>query len=237
MILVISSILLQPIVRGDDTVSVTSDTSQYLTGSCIDRCHVNYMAYRTQYEGKAFRHDTHSPAQGLECNQCHNNDAVNTKTHGELKIQNKDCSVCHHKEANNEACLKCHADVKDYINGSFQNTVTKIQDWMSKAVLCTDCHKPEADVSSFKDVREYCVECHNHDYGLLYDMWEETLNDGIRQFARDDSNVHNETGKLMLIGTGSGNIVIDKKHILRIVRSYGIHNFRLSQIILKSVEQ
>ena len=214
----IGAILLQPFVWGDDT-SIKSYKSQYLTGSCVDRCHVNYMAYRTIYQGEVFRHNTHSPKQGLECSQCHNNDAINTKTHGSLVIQNKDCKTCHHKETNNEDCLKCHADVRDYMNGSIQNVTKKIPDWMFKAVSCKDCHKPGLDGSSFKAVREYCIECHNLDYGLLYDTWKETLDDRIKRLHTDKM------------------ISIEIQNTLRIVQSYGIHNFRLSQILLKSIEQ
>ncbi|MCF6156473.1 MAG: hypothetical protein E3K36_14815 [Candidatus Brocadia sp.] len=244
-------VLLQPLARGDDTYAIKPDTSSFSTGSCTDRCHVNYMVYHTVYQGKVFQHKTHSPNQGLECSQCHNNDAVHTKTHGGLIIQNKDCWVCHHKRDNktisnpffmqdkenashfpiskpfiNKAlveskgdegflgktdCLHCHADVKDYINGDIQIIGIKIPDWMSQAVSCTDCHKLESGGYSFKPVREYCIECHNQDYGLLYDAWKEVLDSKIKQFCGNDNTTRDS---------------------LRLIQSYGIHNFRLSQILL-----
>jgi hypothetical protein len=112
-----------------------------------------------------------------------------------------------------EDCLKCHAGVRDYINGSIQNMAPKVPDWMSQAVSCTDCHKPSSDGYSFKSVREYCIECHNQNYGLLYDAWKEVLEDRIKQFSVNGDS-------------------IVRKDTLRLVQSYGIHNFRLSQILL-----
>lgn len=249
-------ILLQPLVWGDDIYAIKPNTPPFLTGSCTDRCHVNYMAYHTAYQGKVFQHKTHSPNQGLECSQCHNNDAVHTKTHGDLIIQNSDCWACHHKrdtkaisnplyaqdkehvsdfsinrpliKKNSEEyredkgfsgkidCLRCHADVNDYINGDIQIIGIKIPDWMSQAVSCTDCHKPESGGYSFKSVREYCIECHNQDYGLLYDAWKEALDSKIKQFCRNNLTMQDS---------------------VRLIQSYGIHNFRLSQTLLRSIER
>lgn len=225
--------------------------------SCIDRCHVNYTEYRTSYEGKIFQHKTHSPDRGLECKQCHKNDPVTTETHGRLIIRDKDCGICHHKKTdkvlvypllskNNGSlgkpiisrgypslkgnpgipvlereppgCVKCHADVRNYINGTFENSIPKIPDWMSKAVSCTDCHELGSNGYSFKAVREYCVECHNSDYGLLYDAWKETLNNKTKQFYKNGTE---------------RNI----QYLLKLVQSHGMHNFRLSQTLLRSIEQ
>ncbi|MGQ3683685.1 MAG: cytochrome c3 family protein [Candidatus Loosdrechtia sp.] len=218
------------------------------TSSCTDRCHVNYLAYRTIYQGKVFRHKTHSLNHGLACNQCHDSSPVNMEMHGRLVIQNKDCWTCHHRKtdkipinplslknnassgensdkplvksisANEDGCLKCHADVRAYINGNIKNSISKKPDWMFNAVSCTDCHKLEPEGYSFKAVRENCVECHNPDYGLLYDAWKETLSSKTKQFYKKDINK-------------------DIHDILRLVQLYGMHNFRLSQMLLESIEQ
>ncbi len=232
---------------------------RYPVNSCTDRCHVNYATYRTVYQEKIFQHKTHSPDKGLKCSRCHNNDPVNIETHGKLIIQKKDCTACHHKKIdklfipsslkdnknfgkflispayhlsngilrdptldneslNENDCHKCHTDTRDYINGDFKNVIPKITDWMYKAVSCTDCHKLELDGYSFRSVREYCVKCHNPDYGLLYDAWQETLNRKAEQICNNGIN---------------GNV----KDLLKLVQSQGMHNFRLSQILLRSVEQ
>ncbi|MCF6158291.1 MAG: hypothetical protein E3K32_06920 [wastewater metagenome] len=232
---------------------------QYPTNSCTDRCHVNYMAYRTIYQGNVFQHKSHSPDKGLECSQCHNNDPIDRETHGRLTIQNKDCTACHHKRMdtilipllskdnknfgesflfpnytvlkrilkepvlerqllNENDCLKCHADVRDYINGDLKGAVPKTPDWMYRAVSCIDCHEFGPDGYSLRAVREYCVKCHNPDYGLLYDAWQEILNKEVKRLYKND-------------------VRRDIQDLLRLIQSYGMHNFRLSKILLKSVKQ
>ena len=155
-------------------------------------------------------------------------------THGELLIQKKDCWICHHNKEHEtatrslpknqgisfqqEECFHCHAEVKDYLKGEIQGMGIKMPDWMSAAVSCTDCHKPEPDGLSFRAVRNHCIECHNNDYGLLHDAWKETLDKQIKQFNENDSGTR------------------DTRNLLRLVQSYGMHNFRLSQKLLKSMD-
>lgn len=210
----------------------------FSSGSCTDKCHVNYEAYRTVYQKEAFRHKTHSPEQGLECNQCHNNDPVDTRTHGDLIIQKKDCWDCHHKKtrevpANSlftkvgenaslppdaENCLRCHTAVKEYREGSIEHIGAKMSDWMSQSVSCGDCHKLKRDESSFKAVRESCIECHNHNYGLLYDAWKETLGREVKK-----------------ISANKADIPLNMQISLKLVQFYGMHNFRLSQLLLNQL--
>ncbi|BBO18966.1 conserved hypothetical protein [Candidatus Brocadia pituitae] len=231
LMLYLSIVAVSSIATGNDRFTVKPDDVPFPSGSCTDRCHVNYLAYYTVYQEEIFRHESHSPRQGLECHQCHNNDAVHTKTHGGLMIQKKDCWLCHHKSdqetaigsfsKNQEmslACFHCHAEIKDYLKGAIQGMGIKMPDWMSAAVSCTDCHKPEPDGISFRAVRNHCIECHNDDYGLLHDAWKETLDKQIKQINKNDSGTQNT------------------RNLLRLVQSYGMHNFRLSQKLLKSMD-
>lgn len=162
--------------------------AQYNTNSCVDRCHVDYTTYQTMYQEEFFRHRVHSPKQGMECNLCHEKYVADNKPHGNLLIQNKDCITCHHKEVRNEDCLKCHAEIKEYMDGWVQDMITKIPDWMSKDVSCSDCHKLESDGYSFKSVRNYCVECHSPGYGVMYDLWKEILDKEIKPYFETGSN-------------------------------------------------
>jgi len=98
---------------------------------------------------------------------------------------------------------------------------------MYKSVSCTDCHKLELDGASFKAVRKYCIECHNPDYGLLYDAWKDVLDSKTKHLYKNNTNTFLPT---MLQQTG--NI----QNPLRLVQSYGAHNFRLSQMLLKSMD-
>ncbi len=116
----------------------SSNKSPFPTSSRMDRCHVNYMAYRTIYQKEIFRHKMHSPDQDLECYQCH-----------------------------------------------------------------------------------------DPDYGLLYDAWKDVLDSKTKQLYKNNTNTFLPT---MLQQTG--NI----QNPLRLVQSYGVHNFRLSQMLLKSMD-
>ncbi|GAN31711.1 hypothetical heme protein [Candidatus Brocadia sinica JPN1] len=251
--------------------------TQYPTGSCIDRCHVNYATYQTMYDAEFFRHRVHSPKQGMECNLCHENYIADMKPHGNLIIQDKDCVTCHHKAVRNAECLKCHAGIKDYMEGCIQDMLTNVPDWMSKDVSCSDCHKLELDGSTFKPVRESCIECHSTGYGALCDLWKEILDGEIKQYCENERNIlnavgHNQTqssGAIILaeqINTVAKYLFSDsfvsplspeeegerrnksqkkrvlpldisnRHNLLQFIRSYGIHNILLSQILLKSME-
>ena len=217
-----------------------------LATSCTDRCHVNYKGYRTIYQGKIFRHRSHTPEQGLQCDRCHCSDPVDTKTHGRIIIEDKDCCKCHHKKKEkaplsaslqkqnivttsvfsdtknvgvaknpgNKICLKCHAVVKEYRDGLMENSrVRKTPDWMSRSVSCTDCHKVDTERNAFMPVRDYCVECHNSDYGLLYDAWKDLFRKQAGQTANDGTNA---------------------PFYLKQIQKYGMHNFRLSKELLRT---
>ncbi|MEK7290139.1 MAG: multiheme c-type cytochrome [Planctomycetota bacterium] len=223
--------------------------SHFLSTSCTDRCHVNYKGYRTIYQGKMFRHRSHSPEQGLQCDRCHSSDAVDTETHGRIIIGDKDCCKCHHKKkektplsaslqkqdavatsvffdtknvevvkgSDNKICLKCHAVVKDYRDGIVKNSnVRKTPDWMSRSVSCTDCHKVDAERNDFMPVRDYCVECHNSDYGLLYDAWKDLFRKKAGQAANEGTHA---------------------PFYLKQIQKYGVHNFRLSKALLRTPDE
>ena len=217
--------------------------------SCTDRCHVNFKGYRSIYQGKTFRHRSHSPEQGLQCDRCHSSDAVDTKTHGRIIIGDKDCCKCHHKkkektplraslqqqnvvtrsvfsdtkngevvkDSGNKICLKCHAAVKDYRDGLLENSsVRKTPDWMSRSVSCTDCHQVDAERNAFLPVRDYCVACHNSDYGLLYDAWKDLFQNKTGQTANDG---------------------IKAPFYQKQIQKYGMHNFRLSKALLRTPDE
>ena len=215
---------LNSLTSGEENLLMRQTPLVYPSGSCTDRCHVNYLHYRTKYKEGVFLHNRHSPLQNIECCECHTNDPANTETHGDLIIEETGCKKCHHNEAKNEDCLKCHSAVNDYRNGSFRYAdihapVTVTPDWMYKAVLCTDCHKQEENSFLFRDIRSICIECHNDDYGLLYDKWKAFLREGTQPVIRENNN-----------GTKM------EKYVKQI-QQYGIHNIQLSRMLLKGMQK
>ncbi|MEK6622136.1 MAG: multiheme c-type cytochrome, partial [Planctomycetota bacterium] len=121
------------------------------------------------------------------------------------------------KDSGNKICLKCHAVVKDYRDGIVKNSsVRKKLDWMSRSVSCTDCHKVDAKSNAFMPVRDFCVECHNSDYGLLYDAWKDLFQKKSGQAANDGTNA---------------------PFYLKQIQKYGVHNFRLSKTLLRTPDE
>jgi len=118
---------------------------------------------------------------------------------------------------------------------------------MSRVVKCDDCHKYSEESLKFKAVKEYCIECHNGDYGKLYNAWTKSIEERLKEF-----NLRVQ----LLVGDDVRNIDIDpnrhEKPVGRVdmdaflektgfavglVSRYGTHNFNLSRAILDSLEE
>ena len=145
---------------------IQQSNDHYTTGSCVDRCHVDFMKYQTMYHEEFFRHRVHSPRQGMECHLCHENYVDNTKPHGNLVIQNKDCVTCHHKDASDEDCLKCHAEVKEYMAVQYKK-ITPFEHKTHTGKLaenfklrCTTCHTNLGGERHFEMDINTCNTCH-----------------------------------------------------------------------------
>lgn len=162
-----------------------------VTQSCINRCHVNYLAYQSPYQKRIFRHRIHSPGKGFDCGLCHANDAVGLETHGKLIVQDKDCLACHHKDKDTEDCWRCHAGIQEYREGNIGGFHAKIPDLMVRDVSCTGCHQLLQGGAAFKPVRENCVECHDSSdsYGKIYDIWKKILRDECTQCEEEERDI------------------------------------------------
>lgn len=165
--------LLLPLVSGDNNilaadVSIKSDnvlkhrTVKQNIDSCTERCHVNYMAYKNEFdsskEKEVFKHETHSLEQGLDCISCHDDKEVNTKGHGELTINHKNCLKCHHVEVKDSQCKSCHTGIDTnpmkYKKEKFLHGFTVDSD-----VDCALCHIKDPQASMKEKIN--CVKCHH----------------------------------------------------------------------------
>ena len=79
-----------------------------------------------------------------------------------------------------------------------------------KEIFRHKMHSPDQDLE--------CYHCHNPDYGLLYDAWKDVLDSKTKQLYKNNTNT------------------LNIQNPLRLVQSYGMHNFRLSQMLLKSMD-
>jgi len=161
-----------------------------VTHSCIDRCHVNYLAYEAPYQKRIFSHRAHSPGKGFDCDLCHTNSAVGTETHGKLIVQDEDCLACHHKEKDVEDCRRCHVGIQEYREGNIKGFNAKVPDIMVRDVSCTGCHQLTYDGTAFKPARQKCIECHDSSdsYGKIYDIWKEILHNACMQYEEEETD-------------------------------------------------
>ncbi|MFN3466253.1 MAG: hypothetical protein ACK4WF_00955, partial [Candidatus Brocadiales bacterium] len=137
--------------------------------SCTDRCHVNSLSYRNDFEGEVFQHVTHTPAQamnrsgsgqgwGLHCVDCHEDKEVHREGHGRLTIDKEACLGCHHVDNKNESCSRCHKNIDarpmDYNGRPFVHGFTADSDFN-----CKECHLADPRSSMREGIN--CQKCHH----------------------------------------------------------------------------
>ncbi len=191
-----------------------------------------------------FKHSQHQE-QELSCKACH---SVNHEVDSGIDEYKQNCSKCHHASEEIVRCTQCHMEPNVLLLGNAGiDGVALLPDMMSRSVKCEDCHKYNEEVLKFKGVGEYCIECHNRDYGKLYSAWIKTIEDRLEGFSSriqlliendmkiTDNNMDNEVKEqeqmdmdIFLEKTGSAVDLITK---------YGAHNFNLTINILDSLEE
>ena len=196
----------------------------------------------------SFRHSQH-PEQNMSCKECH---SISHENDAGIVEYNLNCSKCHHASEEKIACVKCHMEPSEYLRGKIEvEEITPVPDMMSMAVKCEDCHKYDDEGLKFKGVKEYCIECHNDDYGKLYNAWTKTIKDRLREFNRRvqsldedgnflyknksdaESNKKKEAGEQSNLDT-----FIEKTGgIVNLITKYGTHNFNLTRILLDYVDE
>ncbi len=110
----------------------------------------------------------------------------------------------------------------------------------------------------FTGIKEHCVECHNNNYGKLYDAWMNTIRSEVRkinyrllflfeesQFSYTDvieeANVNgnkdgvNEDEKMEF--QSNLNTFLEKtSKLVDLITKYGTHNFNLTRLLLDYVK-
>ena len=191
----------------------------------------------------SFSHSEHSE-QNLSCRKCH---SISHKSEVGIVEYGLNCSKCHHISENKRGCIDCHKEPSEYLMGTAGVVeIAFAPDTMSRAVKCEDCHKYNEGILKFKGVEEYCVECHNSDYGRLYNAWTKTIEDRLNGFSSRVQllveSVIKVTGKDMG-NEGKSEELIDMDIFLEetgktvdLITRYGTHNFNLTISILDNLE-
>ncbi|MFQ5687516.1 MAG: cytochrome c3 family protein [Candidatus Scalindua sp.] len=196
----------------------------------------------------SFRHSQH-PEQDMSCKECH---SISHENDAGIVEYNLNCSKCHHISEEKTECVECHKEPSEYLRGKTGvEGIIPVPDMMSMAVKCDDCHKYDREGLKFKGVKEYCIECHNGDYGELYNAWTKTIKDRLRIFNYSIQSI-GEDGNFLYknesdvdvekredAGNQSNvNMFLEKTgKTVDLVTKYGIHNFNLTRILLDDLEE
>ena len=196
----------------------------------------------------SFRHTQH-PEQDLSCRECH---LISHENDAGIIEYNLNCSQCHHDSEEKAGCIECHKEPLAYLRGKIGiKEITPIPDMMSRAVKCGDCHKYNSEKLKFRGVEEYCIECHNGDYGKLYNAWMKTIKDRLRELNLrvqnlvEDGNVafknksDIDEDKDVETGRGSGlDTFINETGVnVGLITKYGTHNFNMTKMLLDYLEE
>ena len=192
----------------------------------------------------SFRHSQH-PENNLSCKDCH---SINHENDVGMVEYNINCSKCHHVSDDGAECVECHKEPLAYLIGETGlKEIAPAPDIMSRAVKCNDCHKYNEESLEFKGVEEYCIECHNGDYGKLYNAWIKSIKDRLEEFnlrvqllvGEDVRNIDVDPGRQeKAVGRVDMDTFLEKSGFaVGLVSRYGTHNFNLSRAILDSLEE
>ncbi|MFQ5715445.1 MAG: hypothetical protein ACE5GU_15585 [Candidatus Scalinduaceae bacterium] len=228
------------------------------------KCHendINRSFYTDLQREKAlswtisFDHSQH-PEQDLSCKECH---LISRDNDVGIVGYNLNCSKCHHVTEEVMDCAKCHKEPSAYLRGEIEvEGIDPVPDMMSRAVKCKDCHKYDGESLKFKGVKEYCIECHNNNYGKLYDAWGNTIRSEVKkinyrllslfeesQFSYADvieeanvnGNKDGENEDEKITSQSASDAFLEKTSKLAdLITKYGTHNFNLTKLLLDYVK-
>ena len=196
----------------------------------------------------SFKH-SHHPVEDISCEKCH---VISQKNESGIVEYSLNCSKCHHDSEINVGCIECHKEPFAYLMGEIGvKEITTIPDMMSRVVKCEDCHKYDGERSQFREGEEYCIECHNKDYGRLYNAWTETIRERLKGFNHRIQDLVEDSNNTFLNGltiNEGKDIAVEEKSVLDtfineagltvdLITKYGTHNFNLTRTLLDYLEE
>lgn len=199
----------------------------------------------------SFNHSQH-PEEDLSCKGCHE---ISRENDVGVMGYNRNCSKCHHVTEEVMGCAECHRESLAYLKGEIEvEGIDSLPDTMSRAVKCEACHKYDEESLKFTGIKEYCVKCHNNNYGKLYDAWRNTIRNEVRKInyrllflfeeslfsytdVIEEANVNgnkdgaNEDEKME--SQAASDAFLEKtSRLADLITKYGMHNFNLTKSLL-----
>jgi hypothetical protein len=194
-----------------------------------------------------FDHSQH-PEQNLSCKECH---LISRENDVGIVGYDLNCSKCHHVTEEVMDCVKCHKEPSAYFRGEIEvEEINPVPDMMSRAVKCEDCHKYDEKGLKFKEVKEYCMECHNNNYGKLYDAWRNIIRSKVRKFNyhllrlceeyrfpyTDRSNMKESEDEKRVLQSDLDTFLEKTSKLIHLITKYGMHNFNLTRLLMDYVK-
>ena len=195
----------------------------------------------------SFEHSQH-PEKDMACIECH---AITNENDAGIVAYNLNCTECHHVSGEKKVCMECHKGPSDYIKGDVEVAeISTMPDTMSRSVKCEDCHKFDEAKLQFREVKENCIECHNNNYGKLFDAWQSTIKNRVKRFNDHIYELYEED----LLATIKGPDVNENEKKQKMsqedlsgfmektgdlvgrVTKYGIHNFNMTRTVMDYLE-
>ena len=179
----------------------------------------------------SFDHSQHSE-KDLACKECH---SITHDNDAGIVEYNLNCTKCHHSTEERIVCAECHKEPSDYLNGVINvKDFEPVPDMMSKMVKCEDCHKFDEKELKFSDVRLYCIECHNNDYGMLYDARENTIKDRLNKLNKHITSLYEKEEWIKQHSMDT--FIEEAEKLVDMITKYGIHNFNTTRSVLDYLE-
>ncbi|MCP4269679.1 MAG: hypothetical protein GY777_29595 [Candidatus Brocadiaceae bacterium] len=196
----------------------------------------------------SFKHSQH-PEQNLSCKECH---LISHENDAGIVKYNLNCSKCHHGPEEKAGCIECHKEPLVYLKGEIGvKKITPMPDMMSRAVKCEDCHRYNGEKLKFMEVEERCIECHNEDYGKLYNAWTDTIKNRLRNinfrvqsFVEDsdfsyvsESDIDREQNGEIVEPLDHNKLINEIDDTVDLITKYGKHNFNLTRMLMDGLEE
>jgi hypothetical protein len=196
----------------------------------------------------SFRHSQHQESK-ISCKECH---SISHEVDSGIDEYKQNCSKCHHVSEEALDCAQCHMEPNEFLLGKAGiDGVALLPDMMSRVVKCEDCHRYNGEKLKFSGVEEYCIECHNIDYGKLYNAWTKTIKDRLEKFNSHVQNLVENSNVAFLNesdiddakdveaegGSDIERFINETGITVDLITKYGTHNFNLTRAILDRLEE
>lgn len=197
-----------------------------LPGDCKN-CHSGIEQLSKPFGNRIFSHAKHLEAQGGDCSKCHSNQRV----HGELTIGRDGCNSCHHKDANESTCIKCHKNSVEIYTGTFMGA-KKPSLMFEGDVKCEDCHIDKKKKLIRPDEKQ-CITCHDADYASMATEWK---SDYLKSMNEVKTLLKILTESKSLKNKSELTVYIDRIKAIDDGSARGMHNYEFSLELLSKIK-